>query len=368
MERLDVLKVYADLHQIPEIAFDEHKTSAYIADALEALGYEVTRNIGGKTSVMGILRGEEPGPVLMMRADMDALPFKNEDGTVEAVHACGHDSHSSMLLAAASELVGKIKKGTLKLIFQAAEENLEGALSVCNAGVVQDVDYCLGVHIRPIQEIPPGTMSGSINHVSSTFMGVRLEGVAAHASRPHLGVNCCEAAAMVVNAITAIKLNPNFTWSAKVTAIRSESAAVNIIPDKGELWLDVRAQNNELMDELIEKIKTAVQCAAAANGAKSEVFFPGAILPASDYDDDLKAELAEEIKKVVGEDKFVPECSAGGEDFHFYKKFNPSMKTAYFGVGVGAAPGLHHRAMSFDPCYLPNGVKVLVAMALRKLG
>ena len=96
MERLDVLKVYADLHQIPEVAFDEHKTSAYIADALEALGYEVTRNIGGKTSVMGILRGEEPGPVLMMRADMDALPFKNEDGPVEAVHACGHDSHSSM--------------------------------------------------------------------------------------------------------------------------------------------------------------------------------------------------------------------------------------------------------------------------------
>ena len=113
---LNVVEIWRDLHKTPELGFEENKTSAYLAEALEKLGYAVTRGVG-KTGVMGVIRGAEHGPVLMLRADMDALPFRNDDGSIEAVHACGHDSHCAMVLAAASELAGRVRRGTLKILF-----------------------------------------------------------------------------------------------------------------------------------------------------------------------------------------------------------------------------------------------------------
>ena len=132
MNKLDPRNIYDDLHQIHELGFEEFKTSAYLADKLEAMGYKVTRNIGG-TGVIGEIKGSEPGPVMMLRADMDALPFLI-DGEKKNIHACGHDAHSAMLLAAASELVGKVKRGTLRILFQQGEETLKGALAVIDAG------------------------------------------------------------------------------------------------------------------------------------------------------------------------------------------------------------------------------------------
>ena len=136
---LDPVALWQDLHQIPELAMQEVKTPAYVAKTLEDLGIPVTRNVGG-TGVVGYIRGEEPGPVLMLRADMDALPF-TIDGKECAIHACGHDSHTAMLLAAASRLVGTIKKGAVKLVFQPAEENITGATAMIKDGVLDDVDY-----------------------------------------------------------------------------------------------------------------------------------------------------------------------------------------------------------------------------------
>lgn len=153
MSKLDVVEIWKELHRMPEPGMNEFKTGAYLADTLEKLGYEVTRGVG-KTGVVGVVRGKEPGPVVMLRADMDALPFKNEDGSIEYVHACGHDSHSAMVLTAAAELVDKVKKGTLKILFQPAEETLEGALAVMKDGAIDDVDIALGLHVRPVQDIP----------------------------------------------------------------------------------------------------------------------------------------------------------------------------------------------------------------------
>lgn len=113
MTTLNVKEIFNDLHQMPELGMQEYKTSAYLADAMEKLGYDVTRNVGG-TGVVAIEKGEEEGPVLLLRADMDALPY-TIDGKQVAIHACGHDAHSAMLLAAASVLKGKIKRGTLKV-------------------------------------------------------------------------------------------------------------------------------------------------------------------------------------------------------------------------------------------------------------
>ena len=309
MSKMDVVEIWNELHRMPEPGMKEFKTGDFLADALEKLGYEVTQGVG-KTGVVGVVRGNEPGPVVMLRADMDALPFKNEDGSIEYVHACGHDSHSAMVLTAAAELVDKVKKGTLKILFQPAEETLEGALAVMKDGVIDDVDIALGLHVRPVQDIPAGTCCAALRHSASTFLCVEIEGKSAHAARPHLGVNCAEAAALITNAICAIKMNPALTWSCKVTSISAVSSASNIIPDRGELVLDVRAQTNELMDELLEKVRRAIEGAASSIGAKATIKFPGGVIPAAIYDEDLVAEVAQTIKEELGADKLAPTAVA----------------------------------------------------------
>ena len=224
---LNVVEIWRDLHKTPELGFEENKTSAYLAEALEKLGFAVTRGVG-KTGVMGVIRGAEPGPVLMLRADMDALPFRNDDGSIEAVHACGHDSHCAMVLAAASELAGRVRRGTLKILFQPGEETLHGALEVLKSGAVDDVDIALGCHVRPIQDIPTGTCAAAVRHTSSTFADIVIHGRTAHASRPHLGVNCAEVAAAVTQAVAAIKGDPAKVWSCKVTSIQACAAAATL--------------------------------------------------------------------------------------------------------------------------------------------
>ena len=308
MNKLDPRNIYDDLHQIPELGFEEFKTSAYLADKLEAMGYKVTRNIGG-TGVIGEIKGSEPGPVMMLRADMDARPFLI-DGEKKNIHACGHDAHSAMLLAAASELVGKVKRGTLRILFQQGEETLKGALAVIDAGVIEDVDIALGLHIRPVQDIAYGEMSPAVRHASSTFVNVVINGLSSHGARPHLGVNAIEAAAVAINAIAAIKINPIIPWSCKVTGIKGGGVAPNIIPDKVEMIVDA-----------------------------------------------------------VGEEQLATErVYPGGEDFHFFVNNSPHSKPAYFGVGAAAAPGLHHQDMQLNKEALPSGTAVLIKMVERKLG
>ena len=146
------------------------------------------------------------------------------------------------------------------------------------------------------------------------------------------------------------------------------SSAPNIIPDAARIVLDARAQTNDLMDEMISKVEAAVKGAAAAVGAQGEVHTLGRVIPAADYDEELVNEVRESIIKTVGADKLAPDCGAGGEDFHFFKRHKPSIKAAYFGVGAQPAPGLHARDMHFESHWLENGVKVLVDMALKKLG
>lgn len=364
---MDVVSVWKDLHEFPELAFQEVRTSAYLADALEKLGYEVTRGVG-KTGVVGVLRGEEPGPVLMLRADMDALPFPKEDGTIEAVHACGHDAHCAMVLCVAERLVGRVKKGTLKIVFQPAEEKLQGALCLLEAGVIDDVDVALGCHLRPIQDIPAGTCCAAVRHLSSTFAKIDIHGRTAHASRPHLGINCAEVASSVTLAIAAIKGNPALVWSCKVTGIEATAGAVNIIPDTATVTLDIRAQTNELMEELLEKIRMAAEGSAAAYGATAKLVLPGGVVPAAVYDEDLVGDVTETIRDTLGADKLAKDCGGGGEDFHFYKKMRPTIRAAYFGVGAGCTPGLHNRDMHFDPVHLDMGVKVMTAQALKIVG
>lgn len=171
----DVVSLWRDLHAIPELGFHEVKTSAYAADAMRRLGYEVHTGFGNTTAVVAYKRTSVPGPTVMVRCDMDALPFKNPDGSVVAVHACGHDAHVAMQIATAAQVADSIKKGTLKFLFQPAEETLDGALSVIDAGVLDDVDMAFGMHIRPVQDMPTGSFCAAVNYTSSAFIGIDIK-------------------------------------------------------------------------------------------------------------------------------------------------------------------------------------------------
>ena len=366
MAQLDVVKVWEDLHKTPELGFEEVQTAAYIAKALKDMGYEVTEGVG-KTGVVAYARGQEPGPCVMLRADMDALPFVI-DGKKTAIHACGHDAHSAMLLAAASALVGKVKRGTLKLLFQPAEETLKGALSVIEDGVLNDVDMAFGLHIRPVQDVADGQMVAALCHSASGFFRIEVKGQSAHASRPHLGVNCAEILAAIVMNISQLKFNPAQTWSCKCTKIDVGGAAVNVIPDHGYAMYDIRSQTNPLMKEMLDKVRRCAENTAAAFGATATMTFPGDVIPACEYDDTLVQEVADCTREVAGAENLVMTCGGGGEDFHFFKQFKPSLQVAYFGVGCGCEPGLHHPQMHFNPKALQNGVDVLEKIVLRHLG
>lgn len=360
----DATELRRELHPLAELGLEVSHTADFVLEKLHALGIDAHR-IADTNGVLGIIKGTEPGPVMMLRSDMDALPFKNPDGSTVAIHACGHDAHMAMLLAAASRLVGKIRRGTLKLLFQPAEETLEGAPLMIKKGVVDDVDIAIGAHIRPIQDLKPGTMCAGVMYNGFAFPRVTFKGKPAHGSRPHLGANAVDAAAAAIAAVNGIHMTPDVHWTIAPTQIQSDGP-MNIIPSVCRVRFDVRAKSNPVINELLEKFKRAVTFAAESYGCEAEINI-GTVGPAPDYDPELEKEISSCIEE-LGPGILAPNCGGGGEDFNFYKIYKPSMKTAYFGVGVGAAPGLHDRNLHFDDTFLPKGSEIFVKMALRHLG
>lgn len=353
-----------DLHEIPELGLNLPKTCAYVTKKLEELGIEPHRC--GKYGIVAEIRGEEPGPVLALRADMDALPFV-QDGKPVCIHACGHDAHTSMLLAAASRMVGRVKKGTLKLLFQPGEETLDGALEMIENHAIDDVDIIIGAHIRPLQDLPAGKCCAAVNHSASCPTFVTVHGKSCHASRPHLGNSALYMGTAIVQAANAFWLDPRSAWSIKATQFHADQGAVNSVPDKCTIGFDMRASTNEDMDAAKAMIKRVAEHVSAAMGGTAEVRY-GGFCPAAVYDDDVKEAISDVIREQLGEDALAPECGGGGEDFHHFKLHKPSIKAGYFGVGVAAAPGLHNATLHFDEKYLDMGVKVWLGLVDRYLG
>lgn len=359
-----VKEIYHTLHAIPEVGFSEHKTAAYLAGELAKAGYAVSTGIGG-TGVTGTLDSGVPGPVIGLRGDMDAL-VHTVDGEEKCIHSCGHDAHSAMVLAAAEALAQKPPaKGRIKIVFQPAEEKLFGALSMIEAGVVDDLDILAGIHLRPIQEAKSGQATPALYHGASYIAEAAVKGAPAHGARPHLGVNAIDAAAAIVGAVNAIRLNPVESWSVKTTKLHAGGPTLNAIPDLAEMAFDLRAQSNAVMDSLLAKLPPVIEHAAAAIGATAAVAIKGGV-PAAEYDQDMVAVAREAIRAVLGDNGVLdPIVTPGGEDFHFFVKKNPRLKPAYIGLGCDLTPGLHHPDMKFDLDALPKGVAILCEFVRR---
>jgi len=361
-----VQELYAILHAMPELGLKEVRTAAFLAEQLRKAGYAVKTGVGG-TGVIGVLRGDKPGPVLALRADMDALKHII-DGQERAIHSCGHDAHSAMVLCVAEQAAKrKLTAGTLKILFQPAEEILAGALGLIDAGAIADVDAIVGIHLRPEQEAKKGQATPALYHGSSARIETTIEGVAAHGGRPHLGINAIDAAAAVVNAINAIRMNPVVPSSIKVTKLLAGGAATNLIPDKAELAIDVRAQEDGLMQDLLRKAEAAIGNAAASVGAKAVTRIKTGA-PAAEYSEEIVELAREAIVSVLGKAGLLPPIiTPGAEDFHFYIKRKPTIKAAYIGLGCDLTPGLHHPQMKFDVGCLIHGVEILLYLVGRIL-
>ena len=364
-----VLEHYQYLHTIPELGFEEVKTSAYLAQKLKEAGFSIKEKVNNTTGIVATLDSGVPGPTLALRADMDALGHVI-DGKHCALHTCGHDAHSSMVLSAAQELVadGAVKKGQLRIIFQPAEELGTGALAMIEGGAIDGVDMIVGLHLRPVEECRMGEAIPAMYYSASATIKADIKGVPAHGARPHLGINAVDAAVCAINAVNTIRMNPGMSYSAKATKFICDSGVTNAIPAEATVYWDMRAQHNKTMDGLKEKAFNAIEHGVASVGAKVEMVLDKDI-PAAELNDEMTQLIAQSIKEVLGEKGLkAPATTPGGEDFFFYTRHNPKLKAGFMGLGVDLEPGLHHPAMHFNTAALENGVSILKKCVQKVLG
>ena len=245
------------------------------------------------------------------------------------------------------------------MLFQPAEEKGTGALSFVEKGIVDDVDYLYGVHLRPIQEIGHGYSAPAIIHGAAKMLKGSIVGTDTHGARPHLGQNAIEVMALLVQAIRSIHVDPMVPHSAKMTMFQAGGESANIIPGNGVFSIDMRAQKNVVMDKLLEQVQSAIESVAKMTGVEINCEMLAEIA-AAEVDETAVDIMAQAITETVGESFLVPPIvTPGGEDFHFYTLKRPSVKATMLGLGCDLSPGLHHPNMTFNQDSILTGIEIL---------
>ncbi len=362
---VEVEKVFEYLHKNPETSWQEHETTAFLVRELQALGLRVT-TFDDITGVIGEW-GPSHGPVVALRSDIDAL-WQEVDGQWRANHSCGHDAHMAMVLGAVKLLNQMFPNPQVRIrvLFQPAEEQGNGALQFVRLGAVDDVVYLFGVHLRPIQELEVGKVSAAILHGASTQLNVQLQGMSAHGAKPHLGINVIEVAVSLINALQFVHIDPMIPHSLKVTHIAAGDVnSANVIPDLVRLAIDLRAQTNLAMKSLLEQVESRIEIIAQMYGAHMNVDRLGETV-AAEVSPKARAFLESAIVDTLGQDALAADIvTPGAEDFHDYAAHRPELKAAMMGLGCGVSPGLHHPQMTFDRRMLFLGTKVLADAAVK---
>jgi len=359
-----------DIHQHPELAFDEHRTSSLVAAKLEAWGYEVERGLGGTGLVGRMVRGNGKRQ-LGIRADMDALPIDEATGLdysshhAGVMHACGHDGHTAMLLAAAHHLAHRGRfDGTLNLIFQPAEEGGGGALRMMEDGLFDKYpcDAVFAMHNMP--GMPQGrlVLREGPAMASSDYATVTLTGVGGHGALPHRTADPIVAAASIVMALQTIvsrNIDPLQMAVVTVGAIHAGKAN-NVIPQTATLELSVRALDREVRSTLEQRIKSVIQSQAESFGVQAKVDWrPGyAVLVNTPEETAFAREVATEL---VGADRVTLQGQplSGSEDFAFMLEKVPG---CYVLIGNGDGDS-HGACMVHNPGYDFNDANVAVGSA-----
>ncbi len=329
--------LYRDLHQHPELSHLEHRTAAAVADRLARAGFEVHSGVGG-TGVVGILRNGD-GPTVLLRADMDALPVKEDTGLpyastavatpaaggnpVPVAHACGHDMHTTCLLGAAQLLANGEKhwRGKLVVVFQPAEETVDGARGMVADGLaalVGPVDVALGQHVAPL---PAGRLAAVPGpaFAAADCVRVTVYGRGGHASMPHATVDPVVLAAAIVMRLQTVVAREVEAGQPAVLTVGSMHAGTkaNIIADRAELQINIRSYSESVRSTLLAAIRRIVTAECAASNSPREPdfeFFDQA--PLTDNDPGVTARAVEAFTATLGEQVMIdPPRVLGSEDF-----------------------------------------------------
>jgi amidohydrolase len=360
------------IHQNPELSYKEINTSAFVANTLRSFGnIEVIQPTA--TSVIGILHGSKQGKTVAFRADMDALPVQEETdlsfaSSVAGVsHACGHDSHTAMLLGTAATL-SKMQKdihGTVYFIFQHAEEQVPGgAQEIIQTGALKGVNAIFGLHVFSnylvghIGILPKGGASTNMDNFFLT-----IQGKGSHGSMPQLGIDPIVTGVEIVTALQTIvsrNVTPGEMTVVSVCKFQSGNAP-NVIPDKAELAATIRTISEPTRQLVAERIKAIIDNITKANGATYKLDY---IFSHSSIQNDpaLTILVKGSAKKILGENNvFEAPRLTVSEDFSHYKDIAPE----YFMIlGVGDGPANHSPKFNLDENALSNGVKAEVQVIL----
>jgi hippurate hydrolase len=363
-----------DIHKFPELRFEEHRTASIVTNILTELGYEVTTGVGG-TGVVGLLDTGLPGDTIAFRADMDALPIKEEndfdhkskkDGLM---HACGHDGHTASLLCAAEALIKNKKryKGKIKLIFQPAEEGGAGAKAMISDGVLESphVDAIFGYHNRP------GFKQGYVFAKAGAAMGgntainINIVGKGGHAAMPHLTNDPVVAASIFVTLLQSVvsrKLSPLSSGVITVASMHAGEAS-NVIADKAEVKLSIRYDSESTKLALLDGVRLALDSACNQFGCTGdfniEIEVMALINDEVSTNNVIDACKKYEASDVIEKIDYMP--TMGAEDFSFYLAERPG---CYFFIGNGEKSAyLHNAHYDFNDSNIQVAAKVYLSIA-----
>ena len=362
-----------DLHMHPELQYDVHRTAGSVADKLKAFGCDEVVTGLGRTGVVGVIRGKKggSGKTIGLRADMDALPIEEANdlpykSTVQGkMHACGHDGHTAMLLGAARYLTETRNfSGTAVVIFQPAEEGGGGGKAMVDDGLMDrfGIAEVFGMHNYPGMPvgafgIRPGPMMAAADALT-----IDIEGVGAHAARPHLGVDTVLVGAQIINALQSVvsrNVDPLKSAVVSICMFRAGNTD-NVIPQTVQLRGTARSLAPDVRDLLEMRLPVVVESTAAAYGAKAKLTYRRGypVLVNHDKQTEFAASVAGQI---AGQDKVdtgLPPMM-GAEDFSFMLNARPG---AFIWIGNGASAGLHHPSYNFNDEVIPVGTSYWVRL------
>lgn len=362
---------FEELHMHPELSYEEYETTERIKRELAAAGIEILQ-IPLKTGVTAIVRGAKPGKTYGLRCDIDALPIEEETDlpykskTPGKMHACGHDFHTAAVFGAALLLQERKEElqGTVKILFQPAEESSHGAETVLETGVLSDVTAIFGLHTAAY--LPVGTLgirAGSVMAAVDRFE-LNITGTGCHGGHPDEGVDTILVAASVIQAFQSIvgrNLNPFHTGVVSVTRINGGNTW-NVIPDKVELEGTVRSMEKDDRIFIEKRMREIAEHTAAAYGANAELlWYPG---PPATVNEKAWSAFAQKVAEESGFEVVPQRNSTGGEDFAFYLEKIPG---CFINVGTGVGYPNHHPKFYADEAALTPAAEYLEKLLVEAL-
>lgn len=360
----DITAWRRDIHEHPEILFETHRTSALVAEKLREFGCdEVVEGIG-RTGVVGVIKGRQngSGKVIALRADMDALPIHEQTGVEYAskidgaMHACGHDGHTAMLLGAARYLAETRNfDGTAVVIFQPAEEGGGGGREMCNEGMMErwGIDEVYGMHNWPGLPVGEFSIRSGAFFAATDLLTIEFEGLGGHAAKPHDTIDTTLMASHAVTALQSIasrNADPIDRVVVSITSFETSSKAFNVIPQKVHIMGTVRTMSKDMRDLTEKRVNEICTGIATTFGGVARVDY-NRNYPMMVNNPEQTAFAADVARSVSGQCEEAP-LVMGGEDFAFMLEERPG---AYILVGNGDTAMVHHPEYNFNDEAIPAG-------------